>query len=100
MRSFLVLVFLGCAASVYAGQQLPAGYIGDDTCIACHDNKDKQLSATLHGKAQNSRTPAARPNQSCETCHGPGKEHAETGDKTKIRVFTSMKPRDEIGRAS
>src|SRR5690349_11512310 len=73
---------------------LPSGYVGDDTCVACHDNKDKQLSTTLHGKAQNPRTPAATPNQACETCHGPGKEHAESGDKTKIRVFQSMKPRD------
>ena len=56
--------------------------------------KDKQLGATLHGKAQNPRTPAANANQACETCHGPGKEHSETGDKAKIRVFTTMTPRD------
>jgi DmsE family decaheme c-type cytochrome len=105
MRSFLcVPLLLLAAATAFAAPraqnaapkppQLPAGYIGDDTCIACHDNKDKQLSTTLHGKSQNVRTPSANPNQSCETCHGPGKEHSETGDKTKIRVFASMKPRD------
>jgi DmsE family decaheme c-type cytochrome len=72
---------------------LASGYVGDDTCVACHDNEGKHLSATLHGKAQNARTPAANPNQSCETCHGPGKEHSETGDIAKIRVFTTMAPR-------
>lgn len=71
-----------------------AGFAGDDTCTACHDSEGKSLRATLHGKAQNVRTPAAKPNQSCETCHGPGREHAETGDETKIRVFTAVAARD------
>jgi DmsE family decaheme c-type cytochrome len=31
----------------------------------------------------------------CEACHGPGKEHADAGgDKTKIKVFSSMSPAD------
>jgi DmsE family decaheme c-type cytochrome len=72
----------------------PGAFAGDDTCTACHEAEGKTLQASLHGKAQNARTPAARPNQACETCHGPGKEHAETGDKTKIRVFTAIAPRD------
>src|SRR5689334_6639558 len=86
---------LWCASgSPVAAQTPPAaaasGYVGDDTCVACHEGEGKSLSHTLHGKAQNVRTPSAKPNQACETCHGPGKEHSETGDKTKIRVFTSM----------
>ena len=100
-----VLLFLCAAAPAYAQKTaalatpppapvLAAGYIGDDTCVACHDGQGKKLSMTLHGKAQNMRTPSGKPNQACESCHGPGKEHAESGDKTKIRVFTSMKPRD------
>ena len=72
---------------------LASGYVGDDTCIACHEGEGKRLGATLHGKAQNVRTPSARANQACETCHGPGKEHSETGDKAKIRVFTAIAPR-------
>ncbi len=106
MRPLIVTALVLCAAAASAASPspqtvkppasatLPAGYVGDDTCIACHDNKDKQLATTLHGKTQNARTPSASPNQSCETCHGPGKEHAESGDKTKIRAFASMKPRD------
>jgi DmsE family decaheme c-type cytochrome len=73
---------------------LPHGYAGDDTCTACHEPEGKSLGKSLHGKAQNPRTPSAKPNQSCETCHGPGQEHAETGDKTKIRVFTALAPRE------
>jgi DmsE family decaheme c-type cytochrome len=69
-------------------------YAGDDTCTACHESEGKGLRGSLHGKAQNPRTPAAKPNQACETCHGPGKEHAETGDAAKIRRFTAIAPRD------
>jgi DmsE family decaheme c-type cytochrome len=118
MRWILVLAVLLCAVTLYAAQQTapsPASsaqpskprpqppaqaaspeYVGDDTCIACHESEAKSLQKTLHGKAQNPRTPAGSGNlnQACETCHGPGKEHSETGDKTKIRVFTTMSPRD------
>jgi len=82
------------AQAAGAAPDQSAAFAGDDTCLACHEGQDKAIAASLHGKAQNARTPAARPNQSCESCHGPGKEHAETGDKTKIRVFQAMAPRD------
>jgi DmsE family decaheme c-type cytochrome len=71
-----------------------ANFVGDDTCLACHEPEGRKLSGSLHGKAAHSRTPAAKPNQSCETCHGPGREHGESGDKSKIRVFPAMAPRD------
>ncbi|MEO8520694.1 MAG: DmsE family decaheme c-type cytochrome [Acidobacteriota bacterium] len=71
-----------------------AGFVGDATCVTCHEAEGQALAATLHGKSVNARTPAARPNQACETCHGPGQEHAESGDKTKIKVFSSMAPHD------
>jgi DmsE family decaheme c-type cytochrome len=79
-----------------ASTQASTEYVGDDTCMACHESEAKSLKASLHGKAQNPRTPAGSGNlnQACETCHGPGKDHSETGDKAKIRVFTSISPRD------
>ena len=82
----------GAAQPAPAAQ--PSGYVGDDTCTACHESEGKSLRASDHGKAQNPRTPAAKTNQACETCHGPGREHAESGDKTKIRRFTAMAPRE------
>ena len=70
------------------------GFVGDDTCTTCHEPEGKALHATLHGKAQNTRTPAAKTGQSCETCHGPGQAHVDTGDKTKIKRFTAMSAKD------
>jgi DmsE family decaheme c-type cytochrome len=70
-----------------------SGFVGDDTCTTCHESEGKSLHATLHGKAQNSRTPAAT-GHTCETCHGPGQAHVETGEKTKIKAFDTMSVRD------
>ncbi|MEO8256477.1 MAG: DmsE family decaheme c-type cytochrome [Acidobacteriota bacterium] len=82
----------GSAASSPSAQA--GGFVGDDTCIACHESEGKTLRGTLHGKAQNARTPAAKTGQACESCHGPGQAHVDTGDKTKIKVFTAMSPKD------
>ncbi len=71
-----------------------SGYVGDDTCATCHESEGKALHLSLHGKAQNSRTPAATNGRACETCHGPGQAHVDTGDKTKIRRFTALSARD------
>jgi len=84
----------GAAQQSSAPQAVGANFAGDDTCIACHETESKTLSSSKHGKSANARTPAGSTNQACESCHGPGREHAESGDKTKIRVFPSLAPRD------
>jgi DmsE family decaheme c-type cytochrome len=51
----------------------------------------KVYGATAHGHAQNPRAPAAQ--HGCESCHGPGKAHADAGgDKTKIKSFKALTP--------
>jgi DmsE family decaheme c-type cytochrome len=82
------------AAPVPAPAAQASGFVGDDTCATCHEPEEKGLHATQHGKAQNARTPAAKTGQSCETCHGPGQAHVDTGDKTKIKRFTAMSAKD------
>jgi DmsE family decaheme c-type cytochrome len=112
-----VVAYGATAIAVAAGSRLPAasagtvsgagpspsgvvtaqttGYAGDDTCTTCHEAEGKALRLTLHGKSQNPRTPSATNGQTCETCHGPGQAHAESGgDKTKIRRLGAMAPRE------
>jgi DmsE family decaheme c-type cytochrome len=65
------------------GQQVTAGaVVGEQTCRSCH--ADQRVGGP-HAHAFNERTPAA--NLGCESCHGPGKAHADSGDPTLIRRF-------------
>ncbi len=64
-------------------------YAGEATCLTCHG--DQAYKGTAHGRAFNERTPAAA--HGCESCHGPGKAHADAGgDKTLIKSFKTMTP--------
>ena len=70
-------------------QPAPSGeYAGEETCLGCHDGQS--YKGTAHALALNERTPAAK--HGCESCHGPGKAHAESGDATLIRRFSQMAP--------
>ena len=62
-------------------QQQQSGYTkrGADTCLKCHDESSKfpvlSIFKTKHAQPADSRTPFAT--LQCETCHGPGAQHAE-----------------------
>ncbi len=70
------------------------GIVGDETCATCHETASRGLHQTLHGKTQNTRTPAAKTGQACETCHGPGQAHVDSGKKEDIRRFATLKARN------
>jgi DmsE family decaheme c-type cytochrome len=74
-------------AQTPAAAQPAAGYVGQDTCLGCHDTN---YTGTAHGHAFIERTPAAT--RGCESCHGPGQKHAESGDPTLIRTFSGTPP--------
>jgi DmsE family decaheme c-type cytochrome len=68
-----------------------AAYAGEDSCLTCHT--EKAYAGTPHAQKANPRTPASA--HGCETCHGPGKAHAEGGgDATLIKNPKKMAPRD------
>jgi DmsE family decaheme c-type cytochrome len=71
-----------------APAQAGAAYAGEATCLTCHD--DRSYRGTAHGHGFNGRTPAA--NLGCESCHGPGKAHADSGDPELMRSFEEMEP--------
>jgi DmsE family decaheme c-type cytochrome len=68
------------------------GYVGTGVCIGCHDAEGKALGKTLHGQTVDPRTPIA--GEGCETCHGPGKAHADSGEKRDIKLFDTMPARE------
>jgi DmsE family decaheme c-type cytochrome len=93
LATALVLVCLGAIAMAATTSQV-TGIVGDETCATCHDSQAKGLHQTLHGKAQNGKTPAAKAGQACETCHGPGQKHVDSGKKDDIVRFATLKARD------
>jgi DmsE family decaheme c-type cytochrome len=70
-----------------------ATYVGQDTCVSCHDTEGESIHKTLHGKAQQTGSPESE--HGCESCHGPGSNHIDDPSKPdSIKRFTAMKPRD------
>lgn len=77
-----VLALLLAWGAVPAGAEAPAepSYSpkGADTCLKCHDEDSKfpvvAIFKTPHGQRHDARTPFAQ--LQCESCHGPGGEHA------------------------
>ena len=74
-------------ATQAAGQRVAGGYVGEQTCLSCHID---QRVAGPHAHTFYERTPAAT--EGCESCHGPGQQHAESGDPAQIRRFDAIAP--------
>jgi DmsE family decaheme c-type cytochrome len=60
----------------------PSGFVGSETCATCHTEEAKKFESNPHAKLALEHGGAG---VTCESCHGPGKAHVESGgDKTKI----------------
>jgi DmsE family decaheme c-type cytochrome len=77
----LALVLAWTATSTPAAEEATPAYSpkGADTCLKCHDEDSEfpvvGIFRTPHGQKADARAPFAQ--LQCESCHGPGGEHAK-----------------------
>ncbi len=70
----------------------PSDFVGNDACATCHDAQAKGMVDNPHSKLalQHGGTGAT-----CESCHGAGKAHVESGgDITKITRISKLSPKE------
>lgn len=107
--SILFLIWLG-SGMLFSGSQSSASvstdapnaastpnpdeYVGSDTCAVCHEDQFKSFSGTKHARLANVKSWKDKV-QGCESCHGPGKAHADDPTVQNIISFKN-KPSKEI----
>jgi predicted CXXCH cytochrome family protein len=105
LNSSLVFASVVLLTAVLVSQEKDNEYAGSDACQPCHAEKYKGWKTSKHAAkpavaaAECSACHAKDANKEagigCEACHGPGKNHASSGDKTKI---VSTKAADVCGK--
>ncbi len=66
------------------------GFVGNDTCATCHQDKADGMADNPHAKLALKHGGTGN---TCESCHGPGQAHVEGGgDVTKIVRFDKLTP--------
>ncbi len=67
-------------------QAAAPGSIKNEDCAVCHEDLTKAFDKNPHAVLE--KSPKFKMSNSCESCHGPGEDHASnSGDKTKIITF-------------
>lgn len=67
----------------------PAEFVGVETCRSCHEKEGKSYDKGPHSKLTAAKAKGPQW-QGCEACHGPGREHAESGDPSNIIRFAAL----------
>jgi DmsE family decaheme c-type cytochrome len=69
-----------------------ATYVGESTCLTCHDEKKQGYFSSPHHRASDPRSPAAK--QGCESCHGPGSLHVSDPATNPVKRFSKLPPKE------
>src|SRR5215212_5960253 len=62
----------------------PATFAGSEVCQACHEDLFNAIKKSPHGAVETDKKRGWE-GKACESCHGPGSKHAESGSAEDIR---------------
>ncbi len=82
-----VLLALFCAPSTTSAQAA-SGYAGSAACVECHRKETATFAATTKGTLFMKHPETAREKLGCEGCHGPARQHAESGGEERGGLIT------------
>ena len=85
--ALILLVLPFSNVSTFA-QDSGSGLIGDQACLECHEDLTLKSVGNIHARIKSDELRGAR--MGCEACHGPGQEHMEEADPTKIVSFANL----------
>jgi predicted CXXCH cytochrome family protein len=76
------LLLISCSTlerTVVAPPGVPgATFVGNDACVDCHENYTRVFSGSPHARLH-ATTAKMAGGSGCESCHGPGSKHVESG---------------------
>ena len=91
------LLFASCAPAQRAPQVSPLAaapadqYVGTEVCKACHPDQFARFGATKMGRLFLNQPRNDLERRTCEGCHGPAKEHFESGGAKPVMVSFGKK---------
>src|SRR4030042_958092 len=91
---FVFLSVLIIQSSVKGNSQ----YIGSEACKDCHGDYYKSFIKSIHNKRVIPGTPDNR--DGCESCHGPGAQHAEKGGGRGVAILGFGRKGDAKAKSS
>lgn len=75
--------------------QSSTAYVGEETCLTCHEGQTKGYHRSAHGRRSSTSSPLM--GKGCESCHGAGKAHVENpGDTSTIKTFKARMSASDV----
>src|SRR5260370_23632470 len=79
------------ADSSKAADNQPAAYVGSEVCQACHEDIFNAIRKSPHQVIESDKK-RGWDGKTCESCHGAGSRHAESGSAEGIRNPAKLAP--------